>query len=52
MASMVPYYGLRLIAGLIFLSGTILMAYNFYMTLKGRETVIVKPPLVDSAYRV
>ena len=52
MASMAPYYGLRLIAGLIFLSGTILMAYNFYMTLKGRETVIVKPPLVDSAYRV
>ena len=52
MASMAPYYGLRLIAGLIFLSGTILMAYNFYMTLKGRETVIVRPPLVDAAYRV
>ncbi len=52
MASMAPYYGLRLIAGLIFLSGTILMAYNFYMTLKGRESVIVSPPLVDAAYRV
>jgi len=52
MASMVPYYGLRLIAGLIFLSGTILMAYNFYMTLKGRESVIVRPPLVDAAYQV
>ena len=50
MASMAPYYGLRLIAGLIFLSGTILMAYNFYMTLKGRESVIVRPPLVDAAY--
>jgi cytochrome c oxidase cbb3-type subunit 1 len=52
MASMAPYYGLRLIAGLIFLSGTILMAYNFYMTLMGRESVLVKPPLVDAAYRV
>ncbi len=52
MASMAPYYGLRLIAGLIFLSGSILMAYNFYMTLKGRESVIVSPPLVDAAYRV
>jgi cytochrome c oxidase cbb3-type subunit 1 len=52
MASMVPYYGLRLIAGLIFLSGTILMAYNLYMTLKGRESVIVRPPLVDAAYQV
>ena len=52
MASMAPYYGLRLIAGLIFLSGTILMAYNFYMTLKGRESVIVRPPLVDAAYQV
>ena len=52
MASMAPYYLLRLIAGLIFLSGTALMAYNFYMTLKGRELVIVRPPLVDAAYRV
>ncbi len=52
MASMAPYYGLRLFAGLIFLSGTILMAYNFYMTLTGREPVIVRPPLVDAAYRV
>jgi len=52
MASMAPYYLLRLIAGLIFLSGTALMAYNFYMTLKGRESVLVKPPLVDAAYRV
>jgi len=52
MASMASYYVLRLIAGLIFLSGTALMAYNFYMTLKGRESVLVKPPLVDAAYRV
>ena len=38
MASMAPYYGLRLIAGLIFLSGTVIMAYNLFMTLRGRET--------------
>jgi len=52
MASMAPYYGLRLIAGLIFLSGTILMAYNLYMTMKGREPVLVKPPIVDPVYSV
>jgi len=52
MASMVPYYGLRLIAGLIFLSGTILMAYNLYMTMKGCKPVLVKPPKVDPAYSV
>jgi len=52
MASMAPYYGLRLIAGLIFLSGTVIMAYNLFMTLRGRETARVKPPLVQPAYRI
>jgi len=48
MASMPPYYALRLVAGLIFLTGTVLMAFNFYMTMKGRRTVQVRPPIVTS----
>lgn len=52
MSSMVPYYTLRLIAGLIFLSGTVLMAYNLFMTIKDRETVKVLVPAVDPAFGV
>lgn len=52
MASMLPYYGLRLLAGLIFLAGTLLMAYNFYMTARNRHTVKVTPPAVDPAWGV
>ncbi len=48
MASMPPYYALRLVAGLIFLTGTVLMTFNFYMTMKGRRTVQVRPPIVTS----
>lgn len=44
MASMVPYYLLRLVAGLIFLLGALLMAYNLYMTVAGRRTVIARAP--------
>ena len=49
MASMTPYYGLRLIAGLLFLSGTILMTFNLFMRIKGRQTVKVRPPAVTNA---
>lgn len=45
MASMPPYYLLRLVAGLIFLVGALLMSWNLYMTVKGRKTVQVRPPL-------
>ncbi|MFP5465881.1 MAG: cbb3-type cytochrome c oxidase subunit I, partial [Gammaproteobacteria bacterium] len=31
MAGMRPYYGLRLVAGLLFWGGTLLMAYNLFM---------------------
>jgi cytochrome c oxidase cbb3-type subunit 1 len=48
MASMPPYYALRLLAGLIFLSGAVLMTFNFYMTIKGRRTIQVEPPPVSS----
>jgi cytochrome c oxidase cbb3-type subunit 1 len=50
MASMPPYYLLRLVAGLVFLGGAVLMTFNFYMTIKGRRTVQVRPPEV-TAYR-
>ncbi len=50
MASMPPYYLLRLVAGLVFLGGAVLMTFNFYMTIKGRRTVQVRPPAV-TAYR-
>ena len=46
MASMPPYYLLRLVAGLVFLAGAVLMTFNFYMTIKGRRTVQVRPPLI------
>ncbi len=46
MASMPPYYALRLVAGLVFLSGTVLMAYNLFRTIGGRKTLQVRPPEV------
>jgi cytochrome c oxidase cbb3-type subunit 1 len=48
MASMPPYYLLRLVAGLVFLTGAVLMTINLYMTIKGRRTVQVQPPAVTS----
>jgi cytochrome c oxidase cbb3-type subunit I len=52
MASMAPYYALRLLAGVIFLTGTLLMAYNFFLTTRGHSTVRVSPPAVNPAYGV
>ena len=48
MASMPPYYLLRLVAGLIFLAGTVLMTINLTLTIKGRATVRVRPPAVST----
>ncbi len=52
MSSMGPYYALRLIAGLIFLGGTVLMAYNLFMTLAGKHAVKVQVPSVDPAFGI
>jgi cytochrome c oxidase cbb3-type subunit 1 len=52
MAAMSSYYGLRLIAGLIFFAGTILMAWNFFMTMRGQKTIEVIPPPVAEKYRI
>lgn len=52
MASMTPYYLLRLVAGLIFLTGTFLMTYNLFMTLKGQHATKVTAPAVNPAHGV
>ncbi len=52
MAGMRPYYGLRLVAGLLFWGGTLLMAYNLFMTLRGRRAVAVSPPPVAEPWRL
>src|SRR5690606_33104557 len=52
MASMTSYYGLRFLAGFIFLSGTSLMAYNLYKTMGARKAIEARPPQVDPAYQV
>ncbi len=44
MASMPPYYLLRLVAGIVFLSGAVLMTYNLFMTIRGKPTAVVHPP--------
>lgn len=49
MASMPPYYLLRLVAGLIFLSGAILMTFNLFRTISGARTIQVRPPAVHGA---
>ncbi|MEE8237886.1 MAG: cytochrome-c oxidase, cbb3-type subunit I [Gammaproteobacteria bacterium] len=49
MAATAPYYMLRLVAGIIFLTGTVLMAINLFLTIAGHETVRVRPPLAADA---
>lgn len=52
MSSMTTFYILRLIAGLVFLGGTFLMAYNLYKTIDGKSAVPVTAPPVNPAYGV
>ena len=47
MASMPPYYLLRLVAGIIFLSGAVLMVFNLFKTISGAKTIQVRPPAVQ-----
>ena len=35
-AAMHPYYVLRMIGGLMYLTGALVMAYNIYMTIRGK----------------
>lgn len=52
MASMTPYYALRLVAGLIFLGGTILMAWNLYMTMRSGKLVARSPSPVEPEFAI
>ena len=49
MAAMKPYYLLRLVAGILFFIGTLLMIYNFSKTIVGRRTIAVRPPIESLA---
>ena len=44
MRAIAPYYQLRLLAGLLFLAGTALMAWNLWRTVQGAATLTVMPP--------
>jgi cytochrome c oxidase cbb3-type subunit 1 len=48
-SSMAPYYALRLLAGLLFLSGALAMAFNLFKTMAGKRTEVVFPPLAEPA---
>jgi cytochrome c oxidase cbb3-type subunit 1 len=48
MAATVPYYLIRLLAGLVFLAGALLMAYNLYRTVSGKRTIEVHAPPVEA----
>ena len=51
MAAMNPYYVLRLIGGLLFLAGTLLMAYNLGLTLRGSRAEPAFPPVSTAEAR-
>ena len=39
-----PYYVLRLLGGLVFLAGAVVMAFNLWKTLRGAKPEPVYPP--------
>jgi cytochrome c oxidase cbb3-type subunit 1 len=47
MGSMPPYYALRFVAGLSFLTGAVLMAVNLYLTIAGKPIIRVRPPPIQ-----
>ena len=49
LASTKPYYMIRLLGGLLFLAGAVLMTYNLFKTVAGKKTVSVLPPAVQVA---
>jgi cytochrome c oxidase cbb3-type subunit 1 len=49
MAATRPYYLLRLVGGIVFLTGAVLMTYNLVRTLAGRPTIVARPPQVVEA---
>jgi cytochrome c oxidase cbb3-type subunit 1 len=49
LASTRPYYMIRLLGGLLFLAGAVLMTFNLFKTVAGKKTVPVLPPAVQVA---
>jgi cytochrome c oxidase cbb3-type subunit 1 len=49
MRAMAPYYALRLVGGVLFLAGAVLMAVNLRRTFAGARTVAVRPPALRPA---
>jgi cytochrome c oxidase cbb3-type subunit 1 len=49
MRAMAPYYQLRLLGGVVFLAGAVLMAANLWLTFAGARTATVRPPVLALA---
>jgi cytochrome c oxidase cbb3-type subunit 1 len=45
-----PYYVVRFGGGLLYLSGMLMMGYNTYMTLRGRQAVTARIPALAAAH--
>ena len=52
MRAISPYYLMRLVGGLLFLAGAVLMAWNLWKTAVGAEVVKVRPAAVPAAMAV
>ncbi len=48
--AMYPYYGIRLLGGVLFFSGMLIMAYNVWKTIAGRKPVDTAIPAVAAAH--
>ena len=48
MRAISPYYVLRLVGGVLFLSGAVLMAVNLARTFAGRRTAVAHVPPVSA----
>jgi cytochrome c oxidase cbb3-type subunit I len=48
MRAIAPYYLLRLLGGLLFLAGAVLMAWNLLKTFEGARTVTARVPAIDA----
>ncbi len=44
-----PLYGVRLLGGLVFFSGMLIMVYNVWMTIRGGKAVEVRAPAPQTA---
>jgi cytochrome c oxidase cbb3-type subunit I len=49
LASTKPYYMIRLLGGLLFFAGAVLMTFNLFKTVVGKKTVSVFPPVEQVA---